>query len=137
MEYNVKEKRLEFCINDGKFAGFDGSRLTLAMTCDKHKWYEFERFDLIRAISRWLTIETLYDYALQKPVTIEYEDGVTEVKTFKNSSSFRKCIENMIDGKKRIENAYVENISQDTIRQMVDENYYDTHRLFVIPVRCV
>ena len=32
MEYNVKEKRLEFCINDGKFAGFDGSRLTLAMT---------------------------------------------------------------------------------------------------------
>ena len=134
MEYNVKEKRLEFCINDGKFAGFDGSRLTLAMTCDKHKWYEFERFDLIRAISRWLTIETLYDYALQKPVTIEYEDGVTEVKTFKNSSSFRKCIENMIDGKKRIENAYVENISQDTIRQMVDENYYDTHRLFVIPV---
>lgn len=134
MKYNVKEKQLEFCMNNGRFAEYDGGLLTLMVTRDKHKWYEFEKFDYIRAISRWLSIGRLYNYVQLNPVTIEYEDGVTKAKTFKSFSSFRKCVEGMIDGKKRIAKAYVGNISRATIRQMVDENYYDTHRLFVIPV---
>lgn len=131
MKYNERTRRLEFCMKNGKLEICDEDDLYYLAKHDPHKWYEFEKFDLIRGISRWLTWD-IANTVLRSDVIVEYVSG--EKKSFDmNDDGFEENMEKLAQEVGTIKKAYLK-VWKKELGWLMEYAYGDTHYMFELPI---
>lgn len=118
-------------MKNGKLEICDEDDLYYLAKHDPHKWYEFEKFDLIRGIFRWLTWD-IAKTVLRSDVIVEYVSG--EKKSFDmNDDGFEENMEKLAQEVGTIKKAYLK-VWKKELGWLMEYAYGDTHYMFELPI---
>jgi len=131
--YSEEKQRIEFKVDrEHRIKPYDKMELTNTGLLMDEQWYDFEYFDYVRAISRWIDYDKVNCYG-DMEITVKYLTGKT--KTYSLADDYEDFFAEMGADDAGIAEAYIPDIDRDFIVDFITYNYEFTHGLFILPIR--
>lgn len=134
-EYLESLKRLDFYIEDGSYINpYDNDVIADILEWeDFGNWYDFYFYDLIRATSRWISTENLFEYFSTLKI-VSVSNGEKVVDSIDDEDSYIQFFGDRCDENADIQEVYIENIDEATINGLAMYHYGDTRNTFGIKI---
>ena len=132
LKYNKEQECLAFDMRGlSHLKSMDGAELTKITMGRPYEYYEFERFDFIRGVSRWFDLSNFVFSLAELKIHILYQSGKEEIITIDKENDLKVLLRRWSKPDAGIKDISIQDIQESQVKDMIKENYFNTHRLFV------
>lgn len=132
LRYHKEQEYLAFDMRGlSHLESLDGAELTRIAMARPYEYYEFERFDFVRGVSRWFDLSSFIFDLAEIHIHILYQSGKEETITIDKEKDLKMLLRRWSKADAGIKDISIQDIKESQVKDMIKENYFNTHRLFV------
>lgn len=134
-EYEESLKRLDFYVEDMDcFNPYDNDVIADILEWEDYgNWYDFNFYDMIRATSRWISVDNLFEYFTTLKI-MAVSNGKKVAYPIVDEDRYIQFFGDRCDESADIQEVYMEDIDRETINGLAMYEYGDTHNPFEIKI---
>lgn len=134
-EYEESLKRLDFYVEDMDcFNPYDNDVIADILEWEDYgNWYDFNFYDMIRATSRWISVDNLFEYFTTLKI-MAVSNGKKVAYPIVDEDRYIQFFGDRCDESADVQEVYMEDIDRETINGLAMYEYGDTHNPFEIKI---